>query len=195
MLLISPDGERVFVGKRCVHPQPDWWFVGGRIFPGETAIQSCRRLLKRELGLEIEPARFDTVCAQSLAWGMRQQEPMEHGTTDSQVVLSLQLAPEEVSKVVLDPKEYLDSQWLPPSEILEGHFHPALKFAVQSLLTRRKLKELQTAVATVTDDDALIAKLAREFVAASTQQPPSGESDYKVIAPELQYECGVSVTL
>ena len=25
------------------------------------------------------------VCCQSLAWGMRQQAPMEHGTTDSQV--------------------------------------------------------------------------------------------------------------
>ena len=85
LLLQSPDGQRIFIGKRLVHPQPDWWFVGGRIFPGETPVQSCCRLLKRELALEIDPARFQTVCCQSLAWGMRQQPPMEHGTTDSQV--------------------------------------------------------------------------------------------------------------
>ena len=68
MLLISPDGKRILIGKRNVHPQPDWWFTGGRIFPGETPVQSCCRLLKRELCLDIEPSRFETVCAQSLAW-------------------------------------------------------------------------------------------------------------------------------
>ena len=41
LLLQSPDGERVFIGKRRVHPQPDWWFVGGRIFPGETPVLPC----------------------------------------------------------------------------------------------------------------------------------------------------------
>ena len=63
MLLVSLDGK-VFLGKRRVHPQPDWWFVGGRIFPGETPIASCQRLLRRELGLEIEASRFSAVCAQ-----------------------------------------------------------------------------------------------------------------------------------
>ena len=66
LLLQSPDGQRIFIGKRLVHPQPDWWFVGGRIFPGETPVQSCCRLLRRELALEIEPARFQTVYCQSL---------------------------------------------------------------------------------------------------------------------------------
>ena len=92
MLLLSPDGKRVLLGKRKVQPQPDWWFTGGRIFPGETPAQSCCRLLKRELGLEIEPSRFETVCCQSLAWGMREQLPQNHGTTDIQIVLSLRLA-------------------------------------------------------------------------------------------------------
>lgn len=121
MLLLSPDGQRIFLGKRCVHPQvcaarswsaqharapraallsqPDWWFVGGRVFPGETPIQSCCRLLKRELGLVIDPARFSTVCTQSLAWAMREQEPRQNGTTDLQVVLRLQYAVYQTSCV------------------------------------------------------------------------------------------------
>ena len=53
MLLVSSDGERILVGRRKVHPQPDWWFVGGRMFPGETPAASCARLLKRELGLNL----------------------------------------------------------------------------------------------------------------------------------------------
>ena len=82
-----------------------------------------------------------------------------------------------------------------PSEILEGSFHPALKYAVHSLLTRRKLRALQAAVANTPADDAAIAALAREFVQAAGQTPPAGESDYRVVAPDLQYECSVVTTL
>jgi 8-oxo-dGTP pyrophosphatase MutT (NUDIX family) len=192
MLLVSLDGK-VFLGKRRVHPQPDWWFVGGRIFPGETPIASCQRLLRRELGLEIEASRFSAVCAQSLAWGMRQQEPKDHGTTDSQVVLTLQLEPPEVSKVVLDEKEYVDSQWIAPDAILSGHFHPALKVAVRSLIAARKVRELEAAVAAAAND-AAVAALAREFCALSTQPLPAGESEYRVVAPDLAYECGVTTS-
>jgi len=110
MLLLSPDGGTILLGKRNVQPQPDWWFAGGRIFPGETPAQSCGRLLSREFGLEIAPARFQVVCCQSLAWGMREQPPQSNGTTDLQVVLSLLLTAPEVEKVVLDPQEYTASQ-------------------------------------------------------------------------------------
>ena len=73
MLLVSPDGNRVFLGKRKVQPQPDWWFTGGRVFPGETPPDACCRLLRRELGLEIDPQRLKPVCCQSMVWGMREQ--------------------------------------------------------------------------------------------------------------------------
>jgi ADP-ribose pyrophosphatase YjhB (NUDIX family) len=180
MLLISPDGKRIFLGKRLVQPQPDWWFVGGRIFPGETPARSCCRLLKRELGIEIDPARLNPVCCQSLAWGMRevrarwsaaraaalsdaraprprarQQLPKENGTTDSQVVLSLRLTESEVEKVVLDPKEYETSAWVEPAAILAGSYHPALQFAVKSLLARLKLEELAAVVAAHPANDVL----------------------------------------
>ena len=34
ILLLNPAGTHIFTGRRCVQPQPDWWFMGGRIFPG-----------------------------------------------------------------------------------------------------------------------------------------------------------------
>jgi len=194
MLLLSPDGTKIFVGKRKVQPQPDWWFVGGRIFPGETPKQSCTRLLKRELGLEIDTCRLRPICCQSLAWGMREQLPKENGTTDSQFVLSLQLQDSEVDKVVLDEKEYEASQWITPQAILEGDFHPALKFAVQSLLSARKYSELQAAVSSAPDNHIEIARIARELVEMTTD-PTVGVSNYRVIAPSMQYEGAVSTAL
>ena len=113
MLLMSPDSSKIFIGKRKVQPQPDWWFVGGRIFPGETPAQSCCRLLRRELKLEIDPARLQPVCCQSLAWGMREQAPKENGTTDSQFVLSLQYAP--------NPAFHRRCRRLLPSALIAAH--------------------------------------------------------------------------
>jgi hypothetical protein len=71
ILLLDPTGTKIFTGKRCVQPQPDWWFLGGRIFPGETPIQSSQRLLKREMGLDIDDNRFRPVCCQAFAFEMR----------------------------------------------------------------------------------------------------------------------------
>ena len=113
------------------------------MFPGETPIQSCQRLLKRELKLEIEDDRFKPVCAQAFAFGMREQEPKEHGTTDTQFCYKVQVKNEdEVKKVVVDEEEYCESEWKLPSEILGGNFHPALKYAVASMLAGEALDEL-----------------------------------------------------
>ena len=110
------------------------------------------------------------------------------------LVLSLQLAEAEVSKVVLDPKEYETSQWLEPTMILDGHFHPALKFAVRSLLAQQKMEALKKAVLHKADDGE-VASPAKELVQRAQADPKqAGESDYKVIAQKLQYECNVTTT-
>ena len=68
----------------------------------------------------------------SMAWGMRAQTPQDHGTTDLQVVLTLTLRDDEVGGIVLDPKEYHESAWFTPTDVLmPGAFHPALQFAVR----------------------------------------------------------------
>ena len=109
-------------------------------------------------------------------------------------MLSLHLNEAEIEKVVLDEKEYEASQWLEPQLILDGDFHPALKFAVRSLLSSRKYRELQEAVHAHPDNDVEVAQLARELVALA-KDPPAGQSEYRVVAPSLQYECTVTTTL
>ena len=93
-------------------------------------------------------------------------------------------------------RRYSDSQWLEPAAIIAGDFHPALKYAVHSLLAMRALRELQAHVASVDADDGETAKLARAFCELSAAaQPTPGVSEYRVIAPALAYECDVTVTL
>jgi len=138
--------------------------MGGRMFPGETPIQSCQRLLKRELKLDIEADRLQVVCSQAFVFGMREQEPKNHGTCDTQFCYKLQLKDDdEVKKVVVDEEEYCASEWKLPSQILEGNFHPALKYAVGCMLAGESLDAMQKCEENG-GSDADIAKLSREFL-------------------------------
>ena len=100
----------------------------------------------------------------------------------------------EVANVVLDDKEYEASQWLEPQVILDGDFHPAVKFATRALLASQKWAELRAAIAAHPSNDVEVAALARQL-AALAADPPAGTSDYRVVAPALQYECGVDTAL
>lgn len=192
VLLLNPEGTHIFAGKRCVQPQPDWWFMGGRMFPGETPVQSAQRLLKRELGLEVDGERFRIVCAQAFAFGMREQEPKEHGTTDAQFCYKVQLRNAgEVEKVVLDEKEYSDSQWKLPSQILEGNYHPALKYAVGCMLAGDALDALQRCEEKG-GSDAEVAHLSRQFLKLrKAVDDVMKKNEYKLESKELDYQTTV----
>ena len=141
--------------------------MGGRIFPGETPTDSCCRLLDREMKLNICPTRLQYICTQTFAFSMRQQAPQNHGTTDVQLCYLLQLVTEEeVTKVILDPMEYSDGAWVYPTEILNGNYHPALKYAIKCMLTVQALQTLQDCVDKKEGErsDAEIANLTREFL-------------------------------
>lgn len=190
-------GKKIFVGKRNVHPQPDWWLVGGRMLPGETAVDSCRRLLQRELTLDIHPNRFTTVCCQTMAWHMRQQQPKNHGTVDLQVVLSFQVEEEELSKVVFDRNEYDEVKWVDAHDILKGNYHPALKHPVQCLLANWKLKHLESIIDSDNDN---VATAAKEFIQSIkdcnsllAKEQSNGQSKYKVKNEKMAYEANVVV--
>ena len=162
------------------------------MFPGETPVQSGQRLLSRELGLEIESDRFRPVCTQAFAFDKREQEPKEHGTADAQICFCVRLKDEqEVKKVVLDEKEYSDSEWKSPSEILEGNYHPALKYAVGCMLAREAMERLQKCEAEGGGDEEL-AKLARVFIKRTKEvDHVLKKNDYTLVSNELNYEATV----
>lgn len=74
--------------------------------PGETPEQSISRLVKRELHLLVEPSRFQQLGTHSYVWARRQQPPMDNGTCDISVVLTLVLLPGEADCIFMDEKEY-----------------------------------------------------------------------------------------
>jgi len=166
------------------------------MFPGETPIQSSQRLLKRELGLDIDTSRFRPVCCQAFAFEMREQEPKNHGTTDVQFCLRVQLQnEEEVKKVVLDKNEYSDSKWVEPSEILNGNYHPALRFAVANMIATDAFDAVEQCEARG-GDDGEIARLTRDFVRKTRDAKKVLERvDYKLESEELNYATTVNTKI
>ena len=172
VLVCSDDRQRVFLGRRKVHPQPDWWFFGGRVRPGESTQDGAARLMRRELTLDIAPSRFHVLSTFSFVWGMREQAPVDHGCADISTVHCLQLTPEEVASVHLDEAEYLGSGWFTLSEVMQGQFHPALKQCIRDLRADSALERLRLGVDS--GDDTTVADLARQFIresACASEQP------------------------
>ncbi|CAL1166089.1 unnamed protein product [Cladocopium goreaui] len=168
VLITSPDGSRVFLGKRKVHPQPDWWYMGGRAKPGESPQQAAARVMRRELCLQLPATRFEVIGSYSMTWAMREQAPAEHGTADISTVHHLVLQPEEEAAVKIDEKEYAESQWFGRDEILLGQFHPILKQALRDLQAKTMYRMLQQAVQEQAKDSE-VSQLARSFVAAAQE--------------------------
>jgi len=167
LLLLDSDEPhcKLLLGKRIVEPQPDWWYVGGRMKPGERPEQSIARLVKRELHLDIDTARFRPLGCHSYSWARRQQPPMDNGTCDISVVLTLVLLPGEADRIHMDKKEYAEFRWFSLSEIIAGEgFHPALKESARDILARHTWQKLVREVQSG-DSSGSIAETAKQLVA------------------------------
>lgn len=169
MILDSSAADcHVLLGRRIVEPQPDWWFMGGRMKPGETPEASVARLTRRELGLDLPPSSFRLLGAHSYAWERRQQPPQEHGTCDVSIIFTLIADRGTVADVAFDEKEYGDIRWFPLSEVMLGEqFHPALRSAARDVGRRHMWEKLVAAVTEHPSDPSLIAAAATELVDAS----------------------------
>ncbi|KAJ1450483.1 hypothetical protein M885DRAFT_532230 [Pelagophyceae sp. CCMP2097] len=165
---------RILLGRRCVEPQPDWWFVGGRARPGEAPQQAAMRNVKRELGLDFDARRFRVVGSYSLVWHMRVQVPKTNGTADISIVHSLDLDDAAAGAISFEThfakSEYCDAAWFAPLDILQGDFHPALQQAVRDLLARSALDDVRAAAQNGAND-AAIAAAARRLAAWHDSNP------------------------
>lgn len=74
VFLTDPRGK-ILLGHRLVHPQPDWWVLGGRMRAGDTPAETARRNAIRETRLDIAPERWEFVCAHTMLWQFRKQAP------------------------------------------------------------------------------------------------------------------------
>eukprot|EP01116_Phalansterium_solitarium_P023897 TRINITY_DN8588_c0_g1_i1.p1 TRINITY_DN8588_c0_g1~~TRINITY_DN8588_c0_g1_i1.p1 ORF type:complete len:219 (+),score=17.48 TRINITY_DN8588_c0_g1_i1:47-703(+) len=169
IILTSEQTGQVLVGKRKVEPCADWWFVGGRMKPGERVEQACARLVSRELSIPISDwTRFKTVGHYSFVWDKRVQVPVDHGTADIATHLTIALTAPEIAQISLDLQEYEEFKWVEPSEILTaGTYHPAMVQSIGDMLSKRRFAELEAKALDSSVSDADVRKLLVDFIKRS----------------------------
>jgi len=126
--IVLVNGQRqLLLGKRTRHPQADWWVVGGRMQTGETFSVSANRLVKKELGLDINPGRFSYLTTFAAAWNKRAFPPEDNGTHTLSVVMTAALGDDEVAGISPND-EYSAMDWVSVEQLTARNsgYHPAL---------------------------------------------------------------------
>ncbi len=89
----------ILLEKRRKQPDKDgWWIFGGRVNVREDLLDTARRGLQRELGLEVNRERFFKMSDYNLIWPIRREPKKENGCNH------LLLA----HGIILDKIEYLN---------------------------------------------------------------------------------------
>ena len=119
---VGPSACEILATQRGYGAWKDWWeFPGGKLEPGETSEQACRRELREELGVELaDVAPFMTV---------EYDYPEFHLTMDC---LTCRLAP----GARLDMREHEAMRWLAPARLREVRWLPADEEVIAALEQR-----------------------------------------------------------
>ena len=178
VFLTDPRGK-ILLGHRLVHPQPDWWVLGGRMRAGDTPAETARRNAIRETRLDIAPERWEFVCAHTLLWQFRKQAPSGNGTADFGVIMHAVVTDEEVARMTMCNEEYDGYGWYTSEEILADESkHPVVRRGVRELI-RKGMKERIHAAVVSGADDATIAAAVRQLYA-----PLGGDVDTPIATGE-----------
>jgi ADP-ribose pyrophosphatase YjhB (NUDIX family) len=118
-IIVVRDDGRILLGLRAWEPLKDWWIQGGRAKPGESFEETCARNVKRELGLVIDPERFQLLKPYMHNWAQRRQEPVDNGSCTSSIVHVLFVTQEECEQIKPN-EEYVDVKWEDPQVIAEN---------------------------------------------------------------------------
>mmetsp|Transcript_21036 Transcript_21036/g.66656 ORF Transcript_21036/g.66656 Transcript_21036/m.66656 type:complete len:227 (+) Transcript_21036:1052-1732(+) len=172
-LLTKASTGEVLIGERKVQPQPDWWFIGGRMKAGLTPVEAAANNVRRETTLDIPHSRYHTVCHQSYVFQYRKQEPAGNGTADIACVFTVALTDEEAAQLKMCNEEYAGVKWIDPREVVNGNYHPALKRACSHLVSRPQLEALRGAATRAEATDAEVAALARAYFAEAHVVEPA----------------------
>lgn len=138
VFIVNQRGE-VLLGKRSYYPHPDWWIIGGGMKPGESFPEAAKRNIKRELGLDIEPERFEPeplwVC--SMSWAKRREPPEDNGCHDVSITMLLRILSEEETQIKHN-EECEEMRWVRLEEVVkDALLHPFLKTLAGKAMIKR----------------------------------------------------------
>jgi len=192
------NSSKVFLGQRKVQPQPDWWFIGGRIKCGETPSEAAARNVFRETGILAQEKDFVVINVYSFSFGVRQQAPQTNGTCDISIVYALEIG--TCMEPKLDAAEYRSGMWFDVNSVAESpRFHPAIRQAVRDYRMRLASFRLHESILTQDADDILArADAMRPWLGvekAAITDVRFQEDKYKYISGgDVQYEAVFSET-
>ena len=161
ILLTNKDGE-ILLGKRIIKPFNNWWYIGGRMKPGESIEIAAQRHIKNDTSLNIEAKRLTFISSNTLIWDERLQKPSNNGTCDINTVMTVKLTDDEISNLKYCKNEYSEFKFWKREQILNSNFHQALKDSISSIIVNEKLDKLKDSVLQ-NKDDTYISKLAKDI--------------------------------
>lgn len=116
-VVLTHQGQ-VFLLKRDRYPHPSWWVLGGRMVAGESPQAAALRKLKQDVHLEgVEATRLHKVGVYSTCFAKRHQAPQENGSHTLNITYQLELTAEELEKLVWNPAEYRNGQWVDRNQV------------------------------------------------------------------------------
>ncbi len=133
VLLIN--GTNVLLAQRTVDPQPGWWFIGGRMQPGETPQEAASRHVYHDVGVLLDSSEFHFLSVASYAWARRKQPPQENGTADVALIFYAQLSDAVAASLLIrNTEEYNCFRWCALQDaVAYADMHPALKDSLRCL--------------------------------------------------------------
>ena len=120
-------------------------------------------------------------------------QPKNNGTCDVNIVLTVELTDDEVSSIVLDPKEYAESKWVDLDELITGYYHPAIQYSARSLKAHQTMQALRAAVSS-NSSDSDVAALARNLVEISAGVCACGQFFHACMRAEACFQCANAFT-
>jgi hypothetical protein len=125
-------GDNVLLGKRNILPWNGWWSFGGAMIPGENPLVSCSRILKKDIGLLIEPHKFRFIGSKSSVFARRREPPEKNGCHDFNLFHSVEIA--QGVMIRLNHSEYGEVSWWRSNTIVLPRFHPTIVEMVKKVL-------------------------------------------------------------
>jgi ADP-ribose pyrophosphatase YjhB (NUDIX family) len=97
-----------YLAMRNIQPMVNWWMIGGRVYAGESELESIHRCVKRETGLDIAVERFEFVTMKRYLFPSRAQFPQDVPSDSVTNIFCLDITPQEIefASAHLDPSEY-----------------------------------------------------------------------------------------
>lgn len=80
VVLCAPEERAIYLAERVIKPADGWWWIGGRVFPGEELQDAAARKLRQEAGLIVGTDRLSFVLQHRLMSSVREQAPSDAGS-------------------------------------------------------------------------------------------------------------------